>query len=254
MSCCTRLPLRRRVLCGGHDNENLLPPRLHRTHRDAIVFVVSFSNAATRRSREGFRPCLRMSARTRSGSRSRSISVRVTARVAAERIEAGALNNGGSIEKLAKDLGLSSRSFTARSARNSASSPVELAQTKRLLLAKQLLTETDLPIIEVAFTSGFESMHRFNALFRTHYRLTPSTHRRRSVPSPPLFGQRAADSRFPAVFCLETSFALPCGPVDCGRRMPSATRPHLRTVEVGSHRGWLPVRTHSRQKRSLESR
>ena len=57
-------------------------------------------------------------------------------------------------------------------------SPVELAQTQRLLLAKQLLTESNLPIIEVAFASGFESVRRFNALFRSHYRLTPSHMRR----------------------------------------------------------------------------
>src|SRR5690242_16442021 len=53
-------------------------------------------------------------------------------------------------------------------------SPIELAQTHRLLLAKQLLTETSLPITRVAFDSGFASVRRFNALFRSRYRLTPS--------------------------------------------------------------------------------
>src|SRR5437773_728309 len=56
--------------------------------------------------------------------------------------------------------------------------PVALAQTHRLLLAKQLLTETHLPIIQVAFASGFASVRRFNGLFRSHYRLTPSQLRR----------------------------------------------------------------------------
>ena len=52
-------------------------------------------------------------------------------------------------------------------------SPVEYAQTQRLLLAKRLLTDTALPVIEVAFASGFASLRRFNDLFRTRYRMTP---------------------------------------------------------------------------------
>src|SRR5690242_15248430 len=59
-------------------------------------------------------------------------------------------------------------------------SPIELAQTHRLLLAKQLLTETSLPVTRVAFDSGFASVRRFNALFRSRYRLTPSDLRRSS--------------------------------------------------------------------------
>jgi len=49
-------------------------------------------------------------------------------------------------------------------------SPVELAQTNRLLLAKRLIAETQLPMVQVAFAAGFESVRRFNALFRSHYR------------------------------------------------------------------------------------
>jgi AraC family transcriptional regulator of adaptative response / DNA-3-methyladenine glycosylase II len=52
-------------------------------------------------------------------------------------------------------------------------SPVEFAQTQRLLLAKRLLTDTALPVTEVAFASGFGSVRRFNALFRQRYRLKP---------------------------------------------------------------------------------
>ena len=52
-------------------------------------------------------------------------------------------------------------------------SPVEYAQTQRLLLAKRLLTDTALPVIEVALASGFSSLRRFNHLFRSRYRMTP---------------------------------------------------------------------------------
>jgi len=50
---------------------------------------------------------------------------------------------------------------------------VEFAQTQKLLLAKRLLTDTALPVTEVAFASGFGSVRRFNALFKQRYRLKP---------------------------------------------------------------------------------
>ena len=97
---------------------------------------------------------------------------------AARRIEAGALNDGRGLERLAQDLGTSTRQLRRAVCREFGVSPVELAQTQRLLVAKQLLTESSLPIIQVAFASGFESVRRFNALFRSHYRLTPTRMRR----------------------------------------------------------------------------
>src|SRR4029077_9051874 len=100
------------------------------------------------------------------------------ARAAARRIEAGALNDGRGLERLAEDLGTSTRQLRRAVRREFGVSPIELAQTQRLLLAKQLLTESNLPIVKVAFASGFDSVRRFNALFRSHYRLTPTRMRR----------------------------------------------------------------------------
>ncbi len=37
-------------------------------------------------------------------------------------------------------------------------SPLELAQTHRLLLAKRLLADTSLPVTRIAFASGFQSL------------------------------------------------------------------------------------------------
>jgi AraC family transcriptional regulator of adaptative response / DNA-3-methyladenine glycosylase II len=45
-------------------------------------------------------------------------------------------------------------------------SPAELAQTHRLLLAKQLLADTSLPVTRIAFASRFQSLRRFNSVFR----------------------------------------------------------------------------------------
>src|SRR5271168_1994713 len=137
-----------------------------------------FSNSALA-EREGFRPCLRCRPELAPGHAPVDAVWR-TARAAARRIEAGALNDGRGLERLAHDLGLSTRQLRRVVQQEFGVSPVELAQTQRLLLAKQLLTESNLPIIQVAFASGFESVRRFNALFRSHYGLTPSRMRRAS--------------------------------------------------------------------------
>src|SRR6202012_4732756 len=53
-------------------------------------------------------------------------------------------------------------------------SPVEFWQTQRLLLAKQLLTDSTMSVTDVAMASGFRSLRRFNALLKERYRLTPT--------------------------------------------------------------------------------
>ena len=196
-----------------------------------------FADAALA-EREGFRPCLRCRPELAPGLAPVD-SVRRTAQIAAARIEAGALNNGGSLAKLARDLGISERQLRRAIRQEYGVSPIELAQTRRLLLAKQLLTESDLPIVRVAFASGFESVRRFNALFRSHYRLTPTTMRRSSPKA------QARDS-----LRLTLAYRPPLA-WDALMRFLSARstagveqvegNAYLRTAAVGPHRGWLKV-------------
>src|SRR5262249_4205100 len=138
-----------------------------------------FFESAALAERAGFRPCLRCRPELAPGHAPVD-SARTLARAAAARIEAGALNDGGSLEDLAAGLGISSRQLRRGVPNELGVSPVELAQTNRLLLAKRLIAETQLPLTQVAFASGFESVRRFNALFRSHYRLTPGALRRAS--------------------------------------------------------------------------
>lgn len=86
--------------------------------------------------------------------------------------------NRGSVEELASSLHTSARQLRRAVRQEYGASPVQLAQTHRLLLAKRLLTESDLPIGEVAFASGFASLRRFNALFQSRYRFSPTRLRR----------------------------------------------------------------------------
>ena len=92
----------------------------------------------------GFRPCLRCRPELAPGHAPVD-AVRRTAQAAASRIEAGALNDGGSLDELAANLGLSARQLRRAVKQEFGVSPIELAQTQRLLLAKQLLSESNLP-------------------------------------------------------------------------------------------------------------
>jgi AraC family transcriptional regulator of adaptative response / DNA-3-methyladenine glycosylase II len=135
-----------------------------------------FSNAAAA-ERAGFRPCLRCRPELAPGF-ARIDAVPKLAQSAARRIASGAMNGHG-VNGLALSLGVSARQLRRALQQELGVTPIELAQTHRLLLAKQLLTDTPLPIAQVAYASGFQSLRRFNALFLERYRLNPQTMRRR---------------------------------------------------------------------------
>src|SRR3954470_21155968 len=145
--------------------------------RDRCRFYPSAAAAEQAR----VRPCLRCRPELAPGNAPVD-AVGRTARLAATRITAGEMDDEGSLEALAGEMGVCSRHLRRVLRQELGVSPVELAQTHRLLLAKQLLTETALPIIDVAFASGFASVRRFNALFRARYRLTPSDLRKADGP------------------------------------------------------------------------
>lgn len=135
-----------------------------------------YFGSAAAAERAGFRPCLRCRPELAPG-RARVDAVPRLAEAAAHRIAAGALNAHG-VDQLAGEFGVTGRQLRRAVQRELGVSPIELAQTHRLLLAKQLLTETRLPMSRVADASGFQSLRRFNALFRERYRLSPDSLRR----------------------------------------------------------------------------
>src|SRR5260370_15538893 len=94
-----------------------------------------FPNAALA-ERAGFRPCLRCRPELAPGHAPID-SVGRTARLAASRIQAGALNDSGNLEQLACEIGLSSRQLRRAIRQEFGVSPVELAQSDRLLLGNQ---------------------------------------------------------------------------------------------------------------------
>jgi AraC family transcriptional regulator of adaptative response / DNA-3-methyladenine glycosylase II len=135
-----------------------------------------FFDTAALAEQAGFRPCLRCRPELAPG-RAVIDAVPRLARVAAHRIGAGALNGRG-VGQLAHELGVSDRHLRRVLERELGVSPLTLAQTHRLLLAKRLLTDTSLPVTRIAYASGFQSLRRFNSVFRERYRLSPSAIRR----------------------------------------------------------------------------
>ena len=94
-----------------------------------------------------------------------------------QRIADGALNDVD-IESFSQQVGLSSRQLRRVMLQEFGVTPVELAQTQRLLFAKKLLQETRLGMAEIAFAAGFGSVRRFNALFSERYQMAPGSIRR----------------------------------------------------------------------------
>ena len=80
----------------------------------------------------------------------------------------------GSLTDIARHLGCSNRHLRRVFEDAYHVRPVEYRQTCRLLLAKSLLTDTDLSVVDVAYSAGFGSLRRFNEVFRHRYRLTPT--------------------------------------------------------------------------------
>ncbi|MGR8920986.1 MAG: bifunctional transcriptional activator/DNA repair enzyme AdaA, partial [Gammaproteobacteria bacterium] len=138
----------------------------------------SFYTNAAAAEKAGFRPCLLCRPELAPGDARVDATSRL-ARLALRRIEDGALNESG-VDALAAEFGVSARHLRRVVGEEFGVTPVELAQTQRLLAAKQLLTETDLSVTDVAFSAGFDSLRRFNALFKARYRLAPGALRRTS--------------------------------------------------------------------------
>lgn len=134
-----------------------------------------FSNAAAA-ERAGFRPCLLCRPELAPGNAPVDATALLAQR-ATRAIAAGALNDG-SVEELARSLGVTGRHLRRAVTEQLGVSLLDLATTHRLLLAKRLLHETRLPVGQVAFAAGFESLRRFNDAFKRRYRLTPAELRR----------------------------------------------------------------------------
>jgi len=143
--------------------------------------VSYYTNAAAAEA-AGFRPCLRCRPELAPGNDSWQRGDHVVAR-ALKLIEHGMLEDE-SLEALALRVGVGARQLRRLFVDRVGAPPISVHTTRRLLFAKQLLTETVMPVTEVALASGFRSLRRFNAAFLQANRIPPRELRRhpRSAP------------------------------------------------------------------------
>jgi AraC family transcriptional regulator of adaptative response / DNA-3-methyladenine glycosylase II len=140
--------------------------------RENVVFYPSAAAA----QEAGFRPCLRCRPETSPDLGAWRGTSNTVARALAL-IETGALDDAD-VAGLAERLGVGERQLRRLFRQHLGASPVAVAQTRRVLLAKQLIHETRLPMTEVAMAAGFGSVRRFNETFQQLFDRPPVALRR----------------------------------------------------------------------------
>ncbi|MHB8680410.1 MAG: bifunctional transcriptional activator/DNA repair enzyme AdaA, partial [Rudaea sp.] len=143
--------------------------------------VEYFPHAAAAAS-AGYRPCLRCRPEAAPGTpltRARSELVAAALRM----IDTGGLDDS-SVAQLARRIGVGERHLRRLFVSELGAGPAEIAATRRLLFAKKLLTETQLPVTRIAHAAGYASLRRFNAAFLAGYGRAPRVIRReQSAPA-----------------------------------------------------------------------
>jgi AraC family transcriptional regulator of adaptative response / DNA-3-methyladenine glycosylase II len=210
-----------------------------------------FFASAGAAEKASFRPCLRCRPELAPGLAPVDNAHRI-AHLLTHRIDEGLADEGAGLEEIAAQFDISSRQLRRIVQKELGVSPLELLQTRRLLLAKQLLTETTLPIIDVAFASGFSSLRRFNDAFSSQYRMPPTRLRKQAAEHGERIGSAGSST-------LQLSYRPPYEWEAIleflrGRMIRSVEHvthdTYARTVRLGKHAGWVKV-THAPKKHAL---
>ena len=142
-----------------------------------------FANAASA-EQMGFRPCLRCRPELAPGLSLMDSSQALASRAAVLLGQAAQEGLDPALPALAAQLGVTDRHLRRIFNQVHGVSPLAYLSTQRLLLAKQLLTDTALPVTEVALATGYASLRRFNAAFVARYRMSPSALRKARPDDP----------------------------------------------------------------------
>jgi AraC family transcriptional regulator, regulatory protein of adaptative response / DNA-3-methyladenine glycosylase II len=210
-----------------------------------------FFETAQQAEQAGFRPCLRCRPELAPGLAPVDDAQRI-ARLIVQRLEEGQLDENARLEAIADQFELSSRQIRRIIQKELGVSPIQLLLTRRLLLAKQLLTETRWPMTEIAFASGFASVRRFNDAFTRRYGMPPSRLRKDATDG----AAALAESQ---TTILQLAFRPPYD-WDSVLSFLSARaltgiehvtdRAYARTVQLGTAKGWIRV-TQSKKPNAL---
>jgi len=140
---------------------------------------VTFYRSQAESENAGYRPCLRC----RPDISPTHAMWDGTGAVVARAIQI--ISDGGaddvSLERLAGRLGVTGRHLRRLFDQHVGAAPIDVATSKRLHLARQLLSQTAMPVTEIAFASGFKSIRRFNDAFKARYRRSPRDFRHQGL-------------------------------------------------------------------------
>lgn len=203
-----------------------------------------FFHSAAAAEAAGFRPCLRCRPELAPYDVQQNLAHAIWHKIAE-----GALNEL-SLDQFAEQVGLSSRQVRRVIQDEFGVSPVELAQTQRLLFAKKLLQETELSMTDVAYAAGFGSVRRFNALFAERYNLAPGALRQRKSSSSNSLQLRLA---YRPPFAWDALIQYLAGRAMAGMEAvvhEAGGTYYIRSVSMENYQGWLKV-SHLPQKKQL---
>ena len=199
----------------------------------------------------GFRPCLRCRPELAPGNAPVDDAQRI-ARLIVQRLEEGQLDEEAGLEAIADQFELSSRQIRRIIQKELGVPPIQLLLTRRLLLAKQLLTETIWPMTEVAFASGFSSVRRFNDAFTRHYGMAPTRLRKKATDSPAAMAERETSIlqlSYRPPYDWKGILAFLAARALTGIEQVTDTS-YARTVLLGKAKGWIRV-TQSKKQHAL---
>jgi AraC family transcriptional regulator of adaptative response / DNA-3-methyladenine glycosylase II len=148
------------------------------------------------------------------------------------RLIAAGVADGGGIGGVARRLGVSSRTLDRRFTAAIGASPLQLARSRRVQTARALITQSSMPLVDVAFAAGFGSLRQFNETMRQELGVAPGA----------LRGAEAGAGRGPR------STGHPSAAPGTGREAPDPTR----SAESGTD-GWLALRLARRDPFAAES-
>jgi AraC family transcriptional regulator of adaptative response / DNA-3-methyladenine glycosylase II len=200
-----------------------------------------FFGSAAAAQEAGFRPCLRCRPETAPDLASwRGTSSTVSRALAL--IAEGALDgpNAG-VDALAERLGIGERHLRRLFVQHLGASPVAVAQTRRVLFAKQLIHETRLPMTEVALASGFGSLRRFNEVFHDLFHRAPRDIRRKSAPRTAAGPGATLRLSYRPPYDWDSMLAFLRARAIPGVELVDASGRYLRTVEINGARGSIAV-------------
>jgi AraC family transcriptional regulator of adaptative response / DNA-3-methyladenine glycosylase II len=199
----------------------------------------------------GFRPCLRCRPELAPGSAPMDDAQRI-AELIVHRLEEGHLDEKAGLEAIADQFELSSRQIRRIIQKEVGVPPIQLLLTRRLLLAKQLLTETTLPITEVGFASGFSSLRRFNDAFNRRYGMPPTRLRKKTMEdAAAITGRQTSTLQLSYRPPYDWTGVLAFLAARALRGIEHVTdSSYARTVQLGEATGWIKV-TQSTEKHTL---